>query len=489
MQAARPWLARFAWCTFLALLTTGGYAQWTFVNLHVEGAEETRVSCVKDGRQAGLARFGETWHAGYWEGTSSSWVDLHVAGAYATRGLGIDEGLQVGSLSPTPSGSTAALWSGTPESFISLHPAGVEYSAAVEADNGQQVGLTRITQFGDFRAALWAGTAESFVELHPIGATYSYATSVRNGVQTGYASFGSGTRAGIWQGTKESFVSIHPAGYNYSEAYDISDDQQVGFVWEMFMGRNAAVWSGTAESFVNLRPNSFSTAHGVDSGVQVGVVSFPLDEYKASLWYGTANSYIDLDAYVPPEFQDSEANDVMVENDRTYVVGSVFGKHGEKGAMWISQAIHPLSFSLFRGILVAGNLDSLRQSDDVRLVIRPGVVFSTNEPPVQARVDATATAAAPSGFSFSIESSASFMAAEQTIALWNFTFNGYEIVDTRLVSISDDITHVTVQTDPGRFIETGSLALRAVVRYRAVGPSFAYPWSARIDRVWWTFPG
>lgn len=48
---------------------------------------------------------------------------------------------------------------------------------------------------------------------------------------------------------------------------------------------------------------------------------------------------------------------------------------------------------------------------------------------------------------------------------------------------------VTVRTNPSRFIEPGTLAIRALVSYRAIGPAFAYPWSGRINKVWWNFPG
>ena len=473
----------------LVFLVPSGDAQWTFVNLHVEGADQSIAACVKDGRQAGLVRFGKTWHAGYWEGSSSSWVDLHIEGEFATRGLGIDGEVQVGTTSPEEFISKAALWRGSPETFVSLHPAGVEYSAASEADGGQQVGFIRPTALGHFRAALWTGTAESFVELHPLGATYSNATSVRNGVQTGYASFGSSTRAGIWHGTKESWTEIHPAGYQYSEAYDISENQQVGFVWETFKGHNAAVWNGTAESFVNLRPNNFSNAYGVDEGIQVGVVTSGTEDYMASLWYGTAGSFVNLQDFVPSDFQDSEAYDVMVQGGRTYVVGSAFGEGGERAAMWVSEAISPGSFSMFRGSVFSGNLTSLQQSDDSKLILRPGAVLTTFEPPVQLRVNATAPLAMPNGFSFSVESSASFAFAQQTIALWNYDVGAYETLDSRIVLPADDTANVTVRTDPERFIEDGTLALRAIVRYRAVGPALTFPWSARVDRAWWTFPG
>ncbi|MDQ2987095.1 MAG: hypothetical protein M3R13_10325, partial [Armatimonadota bacterium] len=137
----------------------------------------------------------------------------------------------------------------------------------------------------------------------------------------------------------------------------------------------------------------------------------------------------------------------------------------------------------------SGNLASLQNSENNRLVMRPGFVFSVGEPPVQVRVNGTAPAASPDGFSFSIESSASFGSAEQKVWLWNYVLAGYELLDTRLATTTDNTLTVTVRTNSSRFIQPGTLALRALVSFRAIGPAFAYPWSGRIDKVWWNFPG
>ena len=45
---------------------------------------------------------------------------------------------------------------------------------------------------------------------------------------------------------------------------------------------------------------------------------------------------------------------------------------------------------MFRGSVLSGNLASLQNSDDDRLVMRPGAVFSNAEPPIQIILNATA---------------------------------------------------------------------------------------------------
>ncbi len=45
-----------------------------------------------------------------------------------------------------------------------------------------------------------------------------------------------------------------------------------------------------------------------------------------------------------------------------------------------------------------------------------------------------------------------------------------------------------MRSNPGRFIEPSTRTVRALLTYRAIAPSFSYPWYTRLDRVWWTFP-
>ncbi len=157
--------------------------------------------------------------------------------------------------------------------------------------------------------------------------------------------------------------------------------------------------------------------------------------------------------------------------------------------MWVSRAIAPTSYSMFRGSVISGNLASLQSSDNDRLVMRPGAVFSNAEPPIQVIVNATAPASSPSGFSFSLESNASIANAEQKISLWNFITDQYEVLDTRLATTSDDTVNVNVTTNTSRFIQPLTMAIRARVSYRALGSTFVYPWLGRIDKAWWAFPG
>ncbi|MDQ2987241.1 MAG: hypothetical protein M3R13_11095 [Armatimonadota bacterium] len=469
------------------ILAVCANAQWTVVNLNPAGSSQSVAYGVSGGQQVGYA-YG--FRASLWSGTAESWVDLHPAVATESNARCVGDGQQVG-YARVDDVRRASLWSGTAGSWVNLNPAGATYSEAHGVGGGQQVGRADVGSVG--RASLWSGTAGSWVDLHPAGASQSTAYGVDGGKQVGWVILGGVQRASLWTGTAGSRVDLHPAGATYSEARGVHGGYQVGSTHEAtFVTTRAALWSGTAGSWVDLHPAgaTYSIAYGVDGGQQVGD-AFVGSNFRASLWSGTAASWVNLDEFLSASFASSEARGVWHDGAFTYVVGTGFNvtTNRSEALMWVSRSIAPTSYSTVRGTAFSGNLASLLNSDNNRLVIRPGFVFSVGEPPVQVRLNATAPTASPNGFSFSVESSASFGNAQQKVWLWNYVIDDYELLDTRLATTTDDVVTVTVRSDPSRFIQPGTLAIRALVSFRAVGPAFAYPWSGRIDKVWWHFPG
>ena len=87
-----------------------------------------------------------------------------------------------------------------------------------------------------------------------------------------------------------------------------------------------------------------------------------------------------------------------------------------------------------------------------------------------------------------IESSSSSGNTNQTVALWNFLTGVYEQVDSRLITTTDAVTQVSIPTNAARFVEPlGTREVRLRLGYKVTGPVFAYPWTARIDHVSFTF--
>lgn len=147
--------------------------------------------------------------------------------------------------------------------------------------------------------------------------------------------------------------------------------------------------------------------------------------------------------------------------------------------------IAPTSLSAIRGIILSGNVASLANSDDNRLVVRPGIVFSTSEAPVQLVIEGTAPTTALNRMTFTLESFANVANIQQRLELYNFVTNIYETADVRPAPTSETSANIIVNGVLSRFVETGTLKVRAKISYRAVGPVFSYPWTASIDQAVW----
>lgn len=501
---------KFSVTTLAAVLTVCANAQWTVVNLNPPGATESRANAVKDGQQVGSAVVGGVRRASLWTGSAGSWVDLSLPTSISSEACGVANGQQVGYHEYEPRHFTwngakrAGIWTGTAASFVSLHPAGyMDYGTVAYATDGQQQ-VGEFQTYDQWPAVLWSGTAGSMQNLRPgytgqFEMVYSQARGVDAGMQVGGCEVNSQqpqptwtAHAFMWAGSAASWVDLHPAWANDSWAYGVSGGQQVG------VGRvpsfHAILWTGSAASAVDLNPPGVASswAYAVHGGQQVG--DAPTGTmFRAALWMGTPGSHVDLHASLPAgAYSSSTAKGIWHNGPLTYVVGSgqTTGFNPRQTAlMWVSRAVAPVAFSMFRGTVFSGNLGSLAASDDNRLVVRPGVTLSTSQAPVQVILDATAPTASPNGFSFSLEANASFGNAEQQVSLYNFQNDAYEVLSTRLATTTDDTVHVTVTTNPSRFIQAGTRAIRARVSYKALGPSLSFPWSGRIDRAWWAFPG
>ena len=473
------------WCLGLAMLLAGrSDAQWTVVDLHPAGATASHATAVRDGQQVGWATFAGEDRAVLWAGSAGSFVDLNPTGSTSSYARGTSGGTQVGA-----SMQKASLWSGSAGSWVDLHPAGATMSHAYSMDGNQQAGYADVG--GVRQASLWTGNAASWISLHPVGYSESSALGNRSGQQVGYAIFFGMRQAGVWSGSAGSRVSLHPAGSTDSAAYAAHNGRQVGYAVVLGQQR-ASIWAGNIGSWLSLHPAgaTHSVAYTIDGDLQAGFAMVSGNN-KASLWMGAPQSWVNLHQFLPAEFTTtSEINGLWQDGDTVYAVGSGWSNitNTPHALLWISEFVTGI-FQPIRGIVTGGNQQSIEQSDDNYVTVRPGIVFSTAQAPVELRFDAFAPSASPSTLSFSVESGASFGNAQQSILLWNYLTSSYESLDTRLLTVFDGIVSVTVNTNPGRFIEPGTLSVRAAVTVRAVGPSFAYPWTVRFDKVWWNFPG
>ena len=145
----------------------------------------------------------------------------------------------------------------------------------------------------------------------------------------------------------------------------------------------------------------------------------------------------------------------------------------------------PTAINPIRGILASGNLNSLQNSDNDRLVYRPGVVFSSGQAPISYELTATAPNTTTSELRFTVESQASAASIQQKIELFDYIANAYVPVDTRNLTTTDTVAEVVITTNPGRFVQSGTRQVKVRLEFKATGAVFQYPWESRVDMAVW----
>ena len=148
--------------------------------------------------------------------------------------------------------------------------------------------------------------------------------------------------------------------------------------------------------------------------------------------------------------------------------------------------ILPSDYDIFRGKNISGGLSDLYYSDNSYLVIEPGFVVSEFEPPVWLRIVGKSSTSDPSKLSFTLESHTTRSGKiSQTIELYNYDSEDYEIVDSRQASPSDLVVEIVISSNPSRFIDSSSLEMEAQIKYIQTGPVVGFPWWIKFDQTIW----
>lgn len=140
------------------------------------------------------------------------------------------------------------------------------------------------------------------------------------------------------------------------------------------------------------------------------------------------------------------------------------------------------SLTVVRGLALGGDLTSTYFSDDERFRMRPHIVLSQAEAPVQLVAETTVPLSNPSELRVALEAGVNVSNIVQEIQLYNFTTGEYETVDSRPATQGDSLVNVSISTNPGRFIQSGTRVVRAKLLWRPQGLVLFYPWEVGVDR-------
>jgi choice-of-anchor B domain-containing protein len=189
---------------------------------------------------------------------------------------------------------------------------------------------------------------------------------------------------------------------------------------------------------------------------------------------------------------DTQGYEGLWSNYPFFPSGTVIGSDINRGLfIWdvteaVTRVISPSAYHMDRGSVLAGNLDSIKTSDDSYMTLRPGATFSTSEAAIQLVVEQKAPSKTPRLLKFKLESHASVSSLDQKIALYNFRTNSYENVDTRRATTTDSTVEVAATGDLSRFVNQTDKGIRAKVSYKSTSAVFAWPYTASIDQIVWS---
>ena len=140
--------------------------------------------------------------------------------------------------------------------------------------------------------------------------------------------------------------------------------------------------------------------------------------------------------------------------------------------------------NVFRGNLIAGSNDDLLESDDVRAIIRPGFVLSSDEAPVWLVFNSQLPQNNPLGLFLDIESHTNTPNLTMTVESFNFNTGSFDVVGSEDAAFNVDAIFTCDLTD-GISDYVANDQVLARVGWRQTGFTFIFPWDIRVDQVAW----
>jgi hypothetical protein len=144
----------------------------------------------------------------------------------------------------------------------------------------------------------------------------------------------------------------------------------------------------------------------------------------------------------------------------------------------------PASMELSPGRSMGGTMASLATANNDYLTVAPGITFSTSQAPIQLLVEAVSPLQSPQRMKLGFEGHALAGGIRRTVEAYDFQAAAWETVDVSFLTRGDDMTWFDLPS-AARFVQPGIRTVRLRVSLRATAPVFAYPWTAKIDRLAW----
>ena len=225
-----------------------------------------------------------------------------------------------------------------------------------------------------------------------------------------------------------------------------------------------------------------STASDINNAMQIVGRSYTPSFFEAFFIWDPENGMRDLRPLLYPSplwIRDPEAI-----NDAGQIVGTGIFDYQSRPYL-LNPVLKPLKFSLGRGTVTSGNtIGAFTRSEDFRMTLQPGAVFSSSQAPISFEVSGIAPPTGLSQLGVTIESSASSGAIRQSAEAYNYVTQQFDEVGSTMLTTSDREQGFAIG-NPSTYVGPGN-SVRIRISYFRTGPTFSYPWKVHIDKLKWT---
>ena len=149
------------------------------------------------------------------------------------------------------------------------------------------------------------------------------------------------------------------------------------------------------------------------------------------------------------------------------------------------EAIFPSAASVENGNNISGDVTEVEESDDSYLSVLSDIPVNVDDGEVVVLFTANTANTNFNSLSFIVESSVNTPNVTQTVELFDFETQSFEMIDTRAVTMVDSSSEIEVTGDVSRFVTPGSGLLQARVSFIANGATLFFPWQANVDQIVW----
>ncbi len=241
-----------------------------------------------------------------------------------------------------------------------------------------------------------------------------------------------------WQysGGIDLVVDLRDGSMTITEEYDEDNSWTYGYSIESLSASLIPDGDGNAAPYLTYLSN---TAHLIEAATSNAVV-LGRDLHLDSMFNRTTKDLI---------FRFERLGDEYYSGWLSIEQGNVY---------YVPAEVPATDFTLFRGILVGGDLPNTFTSDDVRMRFSPGITHNLGEAPVWLIFDANLSSDSPSSLVLKVEAQAGTPGLTATTEVWNWNTNSYDLVNVSATSFNND-TVVTATLNPGDHVQSETAAV------------------------------